>query len=214
MRYHLLTRNLPEGLLTNETGLPHASLRFHSSGWVLFSTTTPHLALRTSPGQRTFSGNPLPSYKSAFFVLRTSPVAGAIFQEIPHPPKKISGSQSPLRTAFPPQFAPPFLWVSGRKWGGWLPWPCCGVCAVWPWPGRRARTGRRAGRGKQLGRLSGGGCVFASWTLFSRRVQHGCWWETFCMFAICDLVGNPHLTAKTESLLPFQRQASQRLPPT
>ena len=31
-----------------------------------------------------------------------------------------------------------------------------------------------------------------------RLVAHGCRWETFCIFAYCGLVGNPHLTAKVQ----------------
>ena len=44
--------------------------------------------------------------------------------------------------------------------------------------------------------------------------KHGCCWETFYIFAYCGLVGNPHLTARFFSLLPFQPQPSgwQRAP--
>ena len=39
------------------------------------------------------------------------------------------------------------------------------------------------------------------------QAVHGCCWDTFCIFAYCGLVGNPHLL-KFKLLLPFQRQPS------
>ena len=35
------------------------------------------------------------------------------------------------------------------------------------------------------------------------RRHHGCCWETFCIFAYCGLVGNPHLTAKNHFFAPL-----------
>ena len=47
------------------------------------------------------------------------------------------------------------------------------------------------------------------WTpLFFRWPPHGCCWETFHMFVSCGLVGNPHLAATIQFVVPFQRQPS------
>ena len=43
------------------------------------------------------------------------------------------------------------------------------------------------------GNLEGAGSRVGCWV--GVRLYHGCWWETFYIFAYCGLVGNPHLTA-------------------